>query len=813
MSEAIANSYSYQPVRNVVSSQSQYKDNVPSTNSTTVYTDNNNNGDISINNSDPVPYSKFIFPDIKAIYNLNKANPFHGIVYNEVTIDGFELYLVENWVAQRRLCSIITSYTGNSQDTIHGIEIVLPSDYDHWPPVLKNYYDELIKFSQPKYNDKFQCILFITNLSTIPLSLHILHIENGDLRSVWLNFKINFNLKSMDCLGRSSNLLVEPSSSSLEKFNQLFKISVPNTSSNSNSTNVNSSSNSNNNNNNNYDNVTQNSTGKCDNWSYHAITDIIQTVQVALHYFNRYNNALDGLLCDFTKAAINNWWADYGKLYFGMEGPRNESVLNPTTFTAIVSLTLAAYYKLILENCMNSKHPFHNIDEYFFAISLFQKKINYSRKDHKVYLDHMTLEKLFEATAKYNTNKDILHLKRKVKSKMQDLTGKSNTARLSHEILTTDLDNLISNLHDSDNDLTYLWRPSHSNKFISLSANTKDFTQYYFHHGNTDKELKLRTQLLSDSKKTSFVEPFKRAKSHFSVHNSIENKFISNNLNRPTLDMSPSYMSISSMFPIYDNPGDDFDDEYNNQNYQQEYFRRNSLPFINDGTRDTDEYVHKNVFIYRSNSQSNIAESIERWDLPFDPSIVRLARDLKRIDIRLSKQEQCENEEQICSEDMICDSNLAKFDVLTENIQKEIDKYKESSGYFQTQSINLKNKQNLVDNDVSEITSFSAKLNYDMRILELRVRDVEDSIKQFDAKLRQVKESLIGLDSDDDEFCKALSCIENKSKFESHIKKLVELENENTSYKSVCSSILRKCYLPDLKKDIMGWVDYFFGHT
>lgn len=810
MSEAIVNSYLHAPVPNKVSSQpqsqsrSQYKDTLSHTNNTTItYIDNHING-ISQKSTDPIPYVKFIFPDIRAIYQLNKANPFHGIVYNEVTIHGFELYLVENWVAQRGLSSIITSFTGNSQDIIHGIEMVLPADYEHWPPVLKKYYDELITFSQPKFNDKLQCILFITNLSTLPLSLHILHIENGDLRSVWLTFKINFNLKSMNCLGRSSNLLMEPSNSSIEKFNHLFKISASNPS---------SKFNSGYSTNNNHNGALKNCSGNLENWSYYAITDIIQTVQIALHYFNSYNHAQDGLLCDFTKAAINNWWVDYGKLYFGMEGPRNETVLNPTTYAAIISLTFAVYYKLILENCTNSKHPFHNIDEYFLAISLFQKKINYSRRDGKVYLDHITLEKLFEATAKYNTNKDLLHLKRKMKSKMQDLTGKSNTARLSHEILTTDLDNLISNLHDSDNDLTYLWKPSHSNKFISLSTNIRDFTQYNFHHGDTDKELKLRTQLLDNSKKASFTEPFKRYRSHFSVHNFVESRYASDVTNRPTLDMSPSFMSISSMFPMYDNPSDNFDDQYNNENYQEEYFRRNSLPFINDGTRDTDECACKNIFIYRSNSQSNIAESIERWDLPFDPSIVKLARDLKRIDLKLLKQEQSENEEQICSEDKICESNLAKFNALTEDIQKEIDRYKENSGYFQTQFLALKNKQNLAYNDVSEITLLSAKLNYDMRILELRVRDVEDSIKQFDTKLCQVKKLLIGLDNDDKEFCKAMSCIDDKSQFDSCIKKLVELENKSTCYKSICSSILKKCFLLDLKKDIMGWVDYFFAHT
>ena len=789
MSEALANSYAYHPVRPKASAQQEKRGQ---RNKSTYKTNNGPSGAINahdygteIEDDKSIPYSKFVFPDTRAIYQLNELAPFHDIVYNEVTIHGFEIYLVENWVSQRKLSSIITSLTGNSQDTIHGVEMVLPIDYKKWPPILKKYYKELLTYAQPKFNERTQSTLFITNLSTIPLSLHILHVENGDLKSVWSKFRINFNLKSLNCLGRSSNLLMDPSAACLEKFNHLFKISS-------------------------YHDSKKVVTITDDQYNYDVIIDIIQIVQIALHYYNRYNHVQDGLLCEYTKAAINNWWIDYGKLYFGMERPKNEAVLDPATFSAIVSLTLAVYYKLILENCMNSKHPFHNIDDFFLAIAFFQRKVNYTRRDKKVYLDHMTLEKLFEATAKFSTNKDLLHLKRKVKSKMQDLTGKSNTARLSHEILTTDLDNLISNLHDGDNDLTYLWKPSHSNKFISLSANTRDFTQFNFHHGNTDKALQLRTERLNKSRKMKFVEPVKRQKSSFNMNNFVENKFTQDAFDKPTLNLSTSFMSISSMFPMYDNPNASFDDN-NNQEYQREYFRRNSLPFINDGTRDIDDYIHNNVFIYRSNSQSNISESLERWDLPFDPSTVKLARDLKRIDIKLLRQERCENEEQICTADLTCDANYTRYSSLLQNLQNEFDTYKENSNYFQDRSSTLSNKQQLIDNDITEINSLSAKLNYDVRILELRVRDVEDSIKQFDSKLCHVKKSLEGIDIEDEEFHEALTAIGDKPKFDACVRRLVQVENEATCYKSVYASLLKKNFFIELKNDIMTWVHYFFA--
>lgn len=731
----------------------------------------------------PIPYSKFVFPDTRAIYHLNELESLHDVVYNEVTIHGFEIYLVENWVAQRKLSSIITSLTGNTQDTIRGVEMILPSDYKKWPPILQKYYLELSTFAQPKYNERTHSTLFITNLATIPLSLHILHIENGDLKSVWANFRVNFNLKALNCLGRSSNLLMEPSTACLEKFNHLFKFSS-------------------------YHDNKKVVAIPSDQYNYNIIIDIVQIVQIALHYYNRYNQKRDGLLCDYTKAAINNWWIDYGKLYFGMEKPKNESVLDPTTFSAIVSLTLAVYYKLTLENCMNTKHPFHNTDDFFLAIALFQRKVNCGQRDKKVYLDHMTLEKLFEATAKFNTNKDLLHLKRKVKSKMQDLTGKSNTARLSHEILATDLESLIANLHDGDNDLAYLWRPTHNNKFISLSANARDFTRFNFHHGDTDKALQSRTEILDKSRMTKFVEPSRKKKANFNMNNFVENKFTHEALNKPGLNLSTSFMSISSMFPMYDNPTAMFDDR-NNQQYQREYFRRDSLPFINDGTRDIDDYTQNEVSIHRSNSQSNIAESLERWDLPFDASTVKIARDLKRIDIKLSKQERSENKELACSEEMACDPSYIQYRKLSQDLQNEFDKYKENSNYFKDKSSMFSNKQELVDNDIAEINSLSAKLNYDVRILELRVRDVEDSIMQFESKLCQVKKSLVVIE--DEEFNEALTAIDDKPKFNACIKRLVEVESKAACHNSIYTTLLKRSFFVEFKKDIMAWVHYFFA--
>ncbi|CAI4701503.1 ANE_G0040440.mRNA.1.CDS.1 [Saccharomyces cerevisiae] len=65
--------------------------------------------------------------------------------------------------------------------------------------------------------------LFITNLSGVSLAWRLLHVEFGNLRTIWKDFEVNFDLKNLHCGGRSANLLCPPTMASL-KFSQLFKI-------------------------------------------------------------------------------------------------------------------------------------------------------------------------------------------------------------------------------------------------------------------------------------------------------------------------------------------------------------------------------------------------------------------------------------------------------------------------------------------------------------------------------------------------------------------------------------------------------------
>lgn len=916
-----------------------------------------------------IEYDTFIFPDFKAIAQLNLSN-YTDLVYSEVKLHGYEIYLVQQWICQRKLSSIITSYTGNSQDVITAVQITLPKDFNLWPGKFKQYYDELIRFSNlnnnhtnPQHNDN----IFITNLFNIPLSLNILNIIDGDLRLVWEQFKINYNLKMLNCLGRSSVLLSQTSTAAKEKFAQLYKIPInngkflssndikfndinflkyepliPNINNDNNTTHHNhkrsssfspsqnnnlkniltrghhhnhkySKSNdmntlSNKNTNDNTNILTKNNStniqynGNNNNSNTHnsdrkdsintvnskdsaivkdsPIIELIKLIQICLFYFDKYNETIDGLFCSYTKAAIDSWWKDFGNLYFGISKPKNESILGPSTVSAIISLVLSSFYKLKLENCIDdTRNPF-NINQFITGIANFQRKIglthnnnNYSNNvgsynlPRKTYLDHITLEKLFELAAKYS-NKDISNIKTIMKFKMKDLTGKDNLIHYSNDMVTTDIDTLvksfknghinvlweIKNCHnatETNNENspgpTYLSRNTNdgnNNTYTDYIISTqtddpstdfskrrfeshKNFVDFKFDNGNPELERDRKNRIYEEyviKMKTEEQKKQKQKAITFNPNNFVEINFDEDRMGNQPFQFARSVASVSSMKPNYDKPNLT-PMQANNSNYKREFFRRNSIPFVNDGTNDTENFNTKKTDainynnacvkprIYRCNSLSSISDFVDRWNLPFDPSIVKIARNLKKISLEINAQETFDN---VKDYDTLsnyfsrqCPTvDLNKYRKLTQKLQDIYNKDNNNMITFKGQIRSLDDKRQMLAVEMKEINSLSSKLSYDIKILELRVRDVESSINQFDDKLKHVK---ISLNMDDDvNFTKLLNYTNtNEKEFEEKINEMFNLQN--FCYDSLCMRVVKRDFFAQLKLDIKSWFNYFFG--
>ncbi|CAI4292273.1 AKR_collapsed_G0005710.mRNA.1.CDS.1 [Saccharomyces cerevisiae] len=78
------------------------------------------------------------------------------------------------------------------------------------------------------------------------------------------------------------------------------------------------------------------------------VVEMVTLIQISLSYFNLLskNYQTDGLLCEDTKRARDEWWETYGKLYLGTEKPRNECTLGPTTVAGLISLILCCYFQV-----------------------------------------------------------------------------------------------------------------------------------------------------------------------------------------------------------------------------------------------------------------------------------------------------------------------------------------------------------------------------------------------------------------------------------------------------------------------------------
>ncbi|CCD23702.1 Stb6p NDAI_0C00410 [Naumovozyma dairenensis CBS 421] len=767
-----------------------------------------------------VPLVSFIFPDMRALHRLNiqsSENP----PYEVVKIHGFEIYIVEQWTAERSFSTVITSYTGNSQDEITAVRILLPENPEFWPGNFKKYYQELISISQPKIIKN--STLFITNLSVVPSSLYLIHVECGDIREVWENFKVNFNLKRLHCGGRQGLLLNGVSTAALEKFSQLYKIPIK----------------------------TQNTGSKqrqqqqpndlqagigedhglqegkpakvssdvfCAKKHTSPVVELITIIQLSLSYFGLFNFKIhkSGLLCEETKRAIDRWWEIYGKTYMGIAKPRNETTMGPTTVTSIISLVLSCYFKLMVEDCISAKDPFQETEMYS-GIYTFQKKNGLAKHHKLLYFDPETLESLFEISAK-SSNTDIFKFKRVVKSRVQDMAGKGNFMQLSNDILTSDLDVLVNNIHGGA--LGLLWKgKGKCVRDLNNGWKKKRFTELDFNHGNLDEVLKKQELYLDKLKidetilrkqspekfKSSDLSPddplFQSKNEHDGSGKELQGLKSQNGSN--------SLLSISSMFCNYDRSKYLRSHDTNVQ-YQAEFYRRKSYPFINDQTEIAayqDSIGEYRLNLHRSNSLSEASTAIEIWDLPFDSSVVKMARDLLKVKVRLHKQEQQKTRDKIVN---LCDGENAgiedeKFSSSLHQLHLEFTSCSKKADKFNETQSKLENKHNYLLKEMQELNSLTSKLKYNVRLLNTRMRDVQDSVNEFDNKLNVYRKLLL---KQGPNMTLAIETVDNDIEFDKCLRNLIHAEK--TKYGGICLRVLRKDFLNQLSKNLFSWSEWLY---
>jgi hypothetical protein len=269
--------------------------------------------------------------------------------------------------------------------------------------------------------------VMVTDLSSFPSALTVIPIPEGDLKKHREDFIVNENLKRLGCAGRAGLKLQPPAAATEAKFHQLYRTSerVP---------------------------------------LYNAVIELVKLCQIALMVFDKLApEFVDGLLCDVTEAAINDWWTDIGTDLYNIEP--SDGVLGPTSVAALLGTLLGARNRLNAYGAPVGKDAF-DIDNLKRGIGGFQKsqKMNKSRR-----LDRRTLERLHRATAKAANAEGWTDA---VKSTMAELSGQGGEMVMGMvrgrekggiaDIETLDLDNFVQCCYGSRPKWLWLGKPRKS---------------------------------------------------------------------------------------------------------------------------------------------------------------------------------------------------------------------------------------------------------------------------------------------------------------------------------------------------------------
>jgi hypothetical protein len=330
--------------------------------------------------SSPTVHQRFVLTDpVAASYLQDDAKT--TVLARRQKIEGYEIYLVEQWACSRSHPTfLITTYTANPSDVVLASVISVPADEAEWSPQMRLYFTSLTDFHARRKETPYGTLM-ITNLSGFPSSLTVIPVPGGDLKKYREIFFVNENLKRLGCSGRLGIKLTPPSSATVAKFHQLYRTSekIP----------LNPS-----------------------------VIELVKLCQVALVLFDKLEpEYADGLLCDVTEKAINDWWIVFGAEYYTVEP--HDGILGPTTVAALLGLLMGARNRLSACNAPVAKDVF-DIESTKRGIAYFQKS-HHLQKTRR--LDRHTLDKLRRATAKA-ASKEGWAVPRAFKSTVAELGGK-----------------------------------------------------------------------------------------------------------------------------------------------------------------------------------------------------------------------------------------------------------------------------------------------------------------------------------------------------------------------------------------------------
>ncbi|RPB23082.1 hypothetical protein L211DRAFT_295573 [Terfezia boudieri ATCC MYA-4762] len=336
-------------------------------------------------------------------------DPCVKVVKAQQQLEGYEIYLVEQWACSRSHPSFtIATYTGHPSHKILVGILSIDKDESRWGRELANYFRFVRYYGREKQTPLGS--LMVTNLSNLSSDLTVIAVSDGNVLEHKEDFIINEDLKRMGCSGRIALTLTAPTDAAKAKFHQLFRT--------------------------------------CERVEFRfSVIELVRLCQLALIMFQKLDKHFgDGLLCDETERAIRKWWAEYGTDFYNAEP--SDGILGPTTVAALLGMMIGARNRLSLCGAPVPKDAF-DIPGLKGAIGYFQKQHKLRRTRR---LDRETVDKLHRITIKGSSGDKYGMVPKAIKSTVAEMSGKTHKV----EMETCDLEKFI--MHLSGERAKHLWR-------------------------------------------------------------------------------------------------------------------------------------------------------------------------------------------------------------------------------------------------------------------------------------------------------------------------------------------------------------------
>lgn len=373
---------------------------------------------------------RFVLTDSVAFRYLQE-DPSTTVLARRHVLRGYECYVVEQWATSRSHPTfVVTTYTGDRSHSIVVGVLSVPTDESTWSPRLRVYFKALNQYHARRQETSLG-ILMVTNLSRFPSSLTVVPIPEGDILKHRHFFFVSENLKRLGCSGRVGLTLATPATATVAKFHQLYRTSDKNE-------------------------------------ALKSVVELVKLCQRALTLFGELEiDYADGLLCDVTERAINDWWVEMGSEQYNIEP--HDGILGPTTVAGLLGLLMGARNRLHSENAPVSKDPF-DMEAMKRGIGAYQK---HQRLPRTRRLDRRTLNHLHKTTQRA-ANKERWAVPKAVKSTVAELSGKGGEMVMDAvgrrdragiaEIETVDIDRFVQLVYGERCKWLWLGRPLKKSK-------------------------------------------------------------------------------------------------------------------------------------------------------------------------------------------------------------------------------------------------------------------------------------------------------------------------------------------------------------